>query len=75
MSASTGTLSSPVSILLRESHAVLRERVFTIDRQSVLSDLDSILALLRAERATGKLIINLSQGSVGTIQFEESRRI
>lgn len=66
---------SALGLILRESATITRERIFTRDRASYMADMESILALLRSERATGKVVINLSQGAIGTIHFEEQRKL
>jgi hypothetical protein len=68
-------MSASAGLILRESATILRERSFSIERSSTIRDIESILALLKAERASGQVVINLSQGGISTIQFEESRRI
>lgn len=52
---------------------VRRERTFSL-RSHRISLLD-ILGILHAERATGTLSIDFSQGGVGTIRFEEKTKI
>lgn len=64
MSAQT----SSVAIFI-ESHSIVRERVFRA------RDVDYALSILRAEHATGKLILNLSGGTIGSIQFEERAKL
>ena len=53
-----------------ESHHVVRERVYP--QSSYVEDL---LGMLRLEHATGNLVINLNQGGVARIAFEEKERI
>jgi hypothetical protein len=53
-----------------EATAVVRERTYHRD-----SDISYILGLLRTTAATGTLRIDLSQGGVGAIRFEERQRI
>jgi hypothetical protein len=68
-------MSAAIGLILRESASILRERSFTIERAQQIRDIESILALLKAERASGQVVINLSQGGISTIHFEETRRI
>jgi hypothetical protein len=55
---------------LSEATAVVRERTYHRD-----TDLAYLLGLLRNQAATGTLRIDLSQGGVGTIRFEERQSI
>jgi hypothetical protein len=53
-----------------ESHQLVRERNF-----NTCMDTETILALLHLEHATGTLIVNMTQGSVGSVTFREQHRI
>ena len=55
--------------LFIETHSLIRERQFTARSP------DHALSILHMERATGKLIINLTQGTIGSIQFEERAKL
>jgi len=52
-----------------ETHSLVRERVFPA------RDTAHALSILNMEHATGKLIINLTNGSIGSIQFEERAKL
>lgn len=62
------TQSTSVAIFI-ESHSIVRERTFRA------RDVDYALSILRAEHATGKLILNLTGGTIGSIQFVESSKL
>jgi hypothetical protein len=66
MSSHTRTLRLPSP----ESHHLVRERNF-----NTCMDLETILALLHLEGATGQLSVNMTQGSVGSITFREQHRV
>lgn len=55
---------------ISEATAVIRERTYHRD-----SDIAYVIGLLRNQAATGTLRIDLSQGGVGGIRFEERQRI
>lgn len=52
-----------------ESHHLVRERHFPS------ADLTAILSTIRAERATGQLIIDISQGSIGSVRLREQHKV
>ena len=52
---------------------VRRERVFS-HRSHRVSIID-IIGILHAESATGTLMIDFSQGGIGTIRFSDTRKI
>lgn len=54
---------------------LVRERTFTISRGLSLSALAEIIEVLHLDKSTGKLIVNLSQGNVQSVQLEERARI
>jgi hypothetical protein len=60
---------------LVECHTVILQRSFTISGGITDAIILAIVKELSSEQATGKVTINLSQGSVGSIQFEESAKI
>ena len=62
------TQSTSVAIFI-ESHSIVRERVFPA------RDATHALSILKMERATGKLTVNLTNGSIGSIQFTESSKL
>lgn len=62
------TQSTSVAIFI-ESHSIVRERQFTA------RNVEHALSVLNMEHATGKLIVNLTQGSIGSIQFEERAKL
>lgn len=68
-------MATIVALIATEHRTLTRRRDFTLDRRSPLRTVQDILDILRAERSTGKLIINLNQGSVGVIQSEESAKL
>ena len=53
-----------------ESHSVVRERTFDNGM-----DIDYLLGLLRNQRVTGTLRIDLSQGGIGGIRLEERQKL
>jgi hypothetical protein len=53
-----------------ESTSVSRERQYPSG-----TDIDYLLGLLRNQRSTGQLVIDLSQGSVCNIRFLEKQRV
>lgn len=61
--------------VLTEQHLIVRTRTFRFDRADLHSLVGSLLLALEQEHATGKFIVNLSQGRPGSIQFEESQRL
>jgi len=58
-----------------EVHVLVRERTFTISRGLTVHALNEIIDILHLDRSTGKLTINLSQGAVQSVQFEERARL
>jgi len=67
---------STVMHTLVEQRRIIRQRTFGISGRNITLDvIASILAMLRSERATGRVSIDLSQGAPGSIQFEESAKI
>lgn len=52
-----------------DSHSILRERTF------IVRNVEHALSIIKMEHATGKLILNLTNGSVGSIQFEERAKL
>lgn len=65
-------MSASVSIprIVREETAVVRTRTFACS-----AEIDSIVEELRNGRCTGKLSINLSQGGVTAVTFEDFQKI
>ncbi len=62
------TQSTSVAIFI-ETHSLVRERQFTV------RNIEHALSILKMERATGKLIVNLTSGTIGSLQFEERARL
>lgn len=62
------TQSTPVQMFI-ESHSLVRERVF------LARDAVHALAILKMEHATGKLVLNITSGTIGSIQFIESSKL
>ncbi len=60
---------STVSVVIVESHHLVRSREFSS------REVEDAITLLHSEHATGKLIVNLSGGKVGSIQFEERAKL
>ena len=58
-----------------ESHHLVRERTFTVDRNFDDRGVERALHVLNSEHFTGKLIINMTNGSVGSIQCEERAKL
>lgn len=54
-----------------DQHHLIRERRFEIDRAWLERSIERVIHALQSEHATGKLVINLSQGAATSIQFEE----
>jgi hypothetical protein len=53
-----------------ENHSIKRERTFDAS-----ASLDAICHVLRLERATGKLVVDMNCGGKGTIRFCEEQVI
>ena len=58
-----------------DSHAIVRTRSYSVDRQRVLTLLESVLTVVRAERTTGTIYVDLSTGIPVKVRIEESQRI
>lgn len=72
----TALAAAPVAIsVVVERHHIIRERTF--DRHTLTHPLAELLDLLglHSERATGKLVLNLSGGRCASVQFEERAAI
>ena len=54
---------------------VVRQREFQFYRNDLAVQFGVLLERFRTEKFTGKLIVNLSQGSVNSIQAEDSQRL
>lgn len=63
-----------MSAALIDQQHVIRERLFVVRRPSLEIMLDIVRALC-AEHATGKVTLNLSQGTLQNIKFEERSQI
>jgi hypothetical protein len=63
------------STLVIEQHHVVRQRAFAVSGHITSEIVIRVLDALRGEHATGKVSINLSQGSVNSIQFEERAKL
>lgn len=64
-------MSTFTTVTSVEHHQIVRIRTF----HPLPSSLLDLLHQLHVERATGQLILHISQGSVGAAQFEEKARI
>jgi hypothetical protein len=53
----------------QESHKMVRERSFPV------TDITDITDMLKAEKATGQLLIDMNQGGIGSIRFREEQKI
>jgi hypothetical protein len=62
--------STTTDFHLTEATSVVRERTYHRD-----SDIAYIIGLLRTQAATGTLRIDLSQGGIGSIRFEERKKL
>lgn len=62
------TQSTSVAVFI-ETHSLVRERIFHV------RSADHALSILQSEHATGKLVLNLTNGTIGSIQFEERARL
>jgi hypothetical protein len=60
---SSGTIE-----LVRESHQTVRERTFKI----TLGSIEAFLVAVRANRWTGQIVINLSQGGITSVVQRET---
>jgi hypothetical protein len=58
-----------------DQHRIVRTRQFRVDRARILTVLESIITLVRAERTTGAIWIDLSSGTPVAVRLEESQRI
>ena len=65
-------ITNPIVI---EQHHVVRQRAFAVSGRISDNIIMSVLQQLRLEHATGKVSINLSQGAVNSVQFEERAKI
>jgi len=59
-------------IAVAEKHAVVRTREFEVSTEA---EVLAVLLLLRQERFTGMLGVNLSQGGIGRVEAEDRRRL
>lgn len=64
-------IPSPATV---DQQHVVRERLFVVSRPSLKTAIE-ILSSILEERATGKISINLSQGGIVNIKFEERSQI
>ena len=55
---------------IRDSQVLVRERGFP-----PTMDIASLLHFLRDQRSTGKLMIDMNQGGIGTIRFREEAHV
>lgn len=69
----TSPAASPSLVLIDQQH-VIRERVFMVSRPSLDIATDIVRTLL-SEKLTGKVTLNLSQGSIQNIKVEERSAI
>lgn len=53
----------------QESHRMVRERLFGT------TDVAEVLSSLVDSRSTGTLLVDLSQGTVGSIRFREEQKV
>lgn len=68
------TLLASASITVVERHRIVRDRTFHVTRPT-LSLIHDIIQSLMDEKMTGKVTINVSQGSLTNVQCEESSKI
>lgn len=54
----------------KESRTVVRKRFFTIK-----GGIPELMELLRGERITGKVTVNLAQGGISSIEVEENMKL
>lgn len=66
---------STVQIILIDSHHLVRERTFAVSRELGTKAVEKALLVLKSEHATGKLVANLTNGSIGSLQFEERAKL
>jgi hypothetical protein len=66
---------SVVKSTITERHTVILQRAFAVSGGITDPIILAVLRELREEKATGKVTINLSEGYIGSIQFEESAKI
>ena len=67
---------SSVEVVAVEQHQILRQRVFNVTGHDISDDvISAILRMVRSERATGQIIIDISQGTPGRIHFEERAKL
>lgn len=62
-------LPSSRDISTSESHHLVRERNF------LGTNVDAVLSVLHSEHATGQIIVDISQGSVGSVRFREQHKV
>ena len=73
--ASTAGVAGTQSLtVVSERHSISRERFFLCQKPS-RDILLELLDALRDEHLTGKVTINLSQGSIQNVQVEERQKI
>lgn len=70
----TATTTAAPSLVLIDQQHVIRERVFMVSRPS-LDVATEIVRSLLSEKMTGKVTLNLSQGSIQNIKVEERSQI
>jgi hypothetical protein len=68
------TAASSITTALVDQQHVVRERLFIINRPTPRLTLE-ILESIISEHATGKLTINVSQGGITNVKFEERSQI
>ena len=66
---------STVAIIAVESHHLIRERTFAVDRGFDDRGVERALHVLSTERFTGQLVIHMTNGTVGSIQCEERSKL
>lgn len=63
------------STAVAEEHFINRQRTFVATGRTTIAVVAEIIRALSSERATGKVTVNLSQGSICSIHFEERARL
>lgn len=76
MSAGNGYANGTIKVVdpeqphVAETHAVIKETVYHRE-----TDIDYLLGLIRNQRKTGTLRIDISQGTVNAIRLEERQKL
>lgn len=66
-------MSATQTIPAIEKHQLVRIRNFAVPRGASTEAIEKLLDVLLSEKATGRIMIHLSQGTPGSLSFEEKQ--